>query len=67
MFGLSGNAFMSQAFLYDVSSNSITFIVAMLSAFPFGAKLAREYIEKNPMYALVPTFLGIVLCLAYII
>ena len=67
MFGISNNTFMSQAFLYDVSSNSITFIVAMLSAFPFGAKLAREYIEKNPMYALVPTFLGIVLCLAYII
>ncbi len=67
MFGFSGNGFLSQTFLYDISSNSVVLTIAVLSSFPFGAKLAREYVDKNPVYAIVPTFVALILCLAYII
>lgn len=67
MFGLSGNKVISSKFLYDLSSNLFIVILAALSAFPFGAKKGREYIDKNPLYALLPVFAGLILCLAYII
>lgn len=67
MFGFSGNSIVSSAFLYDLSSNAFIIILAVISVLPFGAKIGREYIEKNPLYALVPAFAGLMLSLAYAI
>lgn len=67
MFDVSGAGVITPLFFYDLKSNAILLVIALIASLPFGAKLGRLYFKKNPTYAIIPIAIILIMCIAYLV
>lgn len=67
MFGVGGGGLFSPTFVYDLSSNLVSLLIAVVACMPFAARLGRKILEKRPMIMALVSIIALIICTAYLV